>query len=498
MKNIVTIQLQRGGSTPLYLQLTCHLKRLIEEGVLKDGERLPSIRDMARELGVNNITVVNAYKELEKEGLAYSRVGSGTYVAGSRGREQGQGDEFGGISDRINDLKSMESGQVPVKPQVINFASTTPAPELFPVQHFKLLINRVLDRDRGNAFGYHQIQGYTPLRQSICSYLENYSIDARVDTIQVISGAQQGIDVVSKALVDFGDCIFVESPTYRGAIEAFRTRGARIVGIPIQEDGIDLDELERKMAVYKPKFIYVMPNFQNPTGYSYSEEKKKKILEAIRGYNTFIVEDDFLSELSFAKERVLPLKALDSQDRVIYIKSFSKIFMPGLRLGFMVVPKPLCNRILAAKHISDISTSGLLQRTFDLYLREGLWVKHIEYMREIYRERYEVFTNAVEEMFPKGVNYKKPGGGLHMWFSLPEGYSASELYNLCLEKNVLITPGSLFFAENTSQRHFRMSFAGVHFRRIKEGVAVVGEVLKGYTQNPPAFQHGAEGFTPFL
>jgi len=494
MKRNVTIQFNRNSDIPLYLQLFWHLKRLIQEGVFEGDEKLPSIRKMAKELGVNNITVVNAYKQLEKEGMAYSRVGSGTYVS----FVSSQPENIDTGLDENNNLKMMKREQLPVKPEVINFSSSTPTPELFPVEQFKTLINRVLDRDRGNAFGYHEIQGYQPLRQSICRYLESYSIETYVDSIQVISGAQQGIDVVSKALIDFGDCIFVESPTYRGAIEAFRSRGARIVEIPIEEDGIDLEELERKLVIYKPRFIYVIPNFQNPTGWSYSDDKKRKLLELIKGYNTFIVEDDFLSELGFSGKKNLPLKSLDRDEKVIYIKSFSKIFMPGLRLGFMAVPGGLWNKILSAKHASDISTSGLLQRTFDLYLRENLWAKHIAYMREIYRNRYKVFIKAVKEKFPSNIYYKNPEGGLHLWFKLPEGYFAGELYNRCLKEDVLITPGALFYAMNSEDIYFRMSFAAVYPEQIEKGVSIVAGILKDYLSEKPFFPYRTEGYSPFL
>lgn len=493
MKKSATIQLFRNSDTPLYIQLFWHLKRLIEEGVFEGNEKLSSIRKMARDLNINSVTVVNAYKLLEKEGLAYSRVGSGTYVSFTDNRQG----KVNLIQTEKTGLKIKEE-QLFENSKIINFASSAPSPELFPVKHFKTLVNKVLDRDKGNAFGYHEIQGYQPLRQSICRYLEGYSIEAYVDSIQVISGAQQGIDIVSKALIDFGDCVFVESPTYRGAIEAFRSRGARIIEIPMKEDGIDMEEMERKLAVYKPRFIYVIPNFQNPTGWSYSDYKKKKILELVKKYNTFIIEDDFLSELSFIENRSLPLKTLDKEEKVIYIKSFSKIFMPGLRLGFMVVPGGLWNRVLSAKHASDIFTSGLLQRTFDLYLRDNLWTKHIEYMREIYRERYELFVKTVGENFPSTVYYKKPEGGLHLWFRMPEGYFGGELYNRCLKRDVLITPGSLFYAISTDNCNFRMSFAAVHPEQIEKGILIITEILKEYLKEESFFPYRTEGYSPFL
>lgn len=493
MDKKMSIYLDNNLPTPLYIQLFIQLKNLIVEGVLQPNEKLPPIRKLAQQLGVNTITVVNAYKKLESEGLAYSIVGSGTYVASFNRHEQPLPH-----LEESEHLRMMEKGQVQVGEDTINLASTTPTPDLFPVDSFKILINKVLDRDKGEAFGYHQIQGYQPLRESICNYLKTFSINVLTDDVHVISGAQQGIDIISKALIEYGDCVFVESPTYRGALEAFKSRGAKIIEIPVQEDGIDLDTLKNALSAYHPKFIYVMPYFQNPTGYSYSHAKKIEILKIAREHKTFIVEDDSLSELSFTDEQPLPLKALDKHQTVIYIKSFSKIFMPGLRLGFMVVPETLRGRVISAKHTSDISTSGLIQRTFDLYLRENIWLDHIKYMKEKYKRRYETFLQAVEKSFPKNVKYKAPDGGLHIWFELPPGYSDQELYARCLKKGVLITPGSLFYHQNHDIRHFRLSFAAVNSEKIQAGVKTVGKVLYEYLGENVSPESHTKEYSPLL
>ncbi len=493
MNKNVPIHLDREIPTPLYLQLALQLKSLIKEGVFRPEEKLPPIRALASQMGINGSTVVNAYKQLEKEGLAYSRMGSGTYVSPSDDDTPAHYTYM-----ETDNLKMMERGQISIGSGTINFASATPASDLFPVQVFKDLVNKVLDRDKGEVFAYHQVQGFQPLRQSICKYLEKYSVFSTVNNIQVVSGAQQGIDIVSKALIEFGDHIFVESPTYRGAIEAFKSRGARITEITMADDGIDLRELAHKISTHNPKFLYTMPNFQNPTGYSYSEEKKRALLEMTKDRNIYIVEDDFLSELCYTQKPCLPLKACANSENVIYIKSFSKIFMPGLRLGFMHIPEALWNRVLSAKHTTDISTSGLIQRTFDLYLREGVWIKHIEDMRKKYKERYEVFMEALQANFPKDVYYKDPGGGLHVWFRLPEGFSDRKLYALCLKKNVLITPGSLFYAGSGINNYFRMSFASVNPIDIVKGVETVGEVLREYLKQERPAQATAKGYSPFM
>lgn len=471
------LRLDKTLGQPLYLQLYTRLEKLIEKGELKPDTKLPPIRKLAAQLGVNNVTVVNAYKLLEQNKLVYSKVGSGTYVAPQKIplplREEEETEDL-----QPQELKLIEQGLIKISPNVISFASATPTPELFPVEDFKNVLNEVLERDKGYAFGYQESQGFYPLRESIANYLQELGCQMDSQEIQIISGAQQGIDILAKALLNFGDYLVVESPTYTGAIAAFKSRGGQIIEVPMEQDGINLEILEDKLKKYHPRFIYVMTYFQNPTGYSYSLSKRRGLLELANRYNTLIIEDDYLSELNYTGEKLAPLKALDKFQRVIYIKSFSKIFMPGLRLAFLSVPQDLYNQVLAAKHTSDISTSGLIQRAFDLYLRKGNWHKHIAYMRGIYRERYEMMLKAFSKYLPGEVQYHEPGGGLNFWLSLPEGYSARNLYVECAKRDVLIVPGSLFYPIPRDSRYFRLSFAAVYPEVIEDGMRIIGKAAK--------------------
>lgn len=467
------LKLDKSLGKPLYLQLYTHLEKLIESGELKPDTKLPPIRKLAAKLGVNNVTIVNAYKLLEQNKLVYSKVGSGTYVAQHKFPVTLRAEEETG-DFHAEELKLLEQGQIKISPHTINFASATPTPELFPVEDFRSVLDEVLEQDKGYAFGYQESQGFYPLRESIANYLQELGCTMTAQEIQIISGAQQGIDILAKALLDFGDYLVVESPTYTGAIAAFKSRGAQIIEVPIEQDGINLDILEDKLKKYQPRFIYVMTYFQNPTGYSYSLSKKRALLELANRYNTYIVEDDYLSELEYDGEKRAPLKALDEYQRVIYIKSFSKIFMPGLRLAFLSVPPDLYDQVLLAKHTADISTSGLIQRSFDLYLRKGIWHKHINYMRGIYQERYEMMLKAFKKHLPSEVNYQDPKGGLTFWLALPEGYSAQNLYLECSKRDVLLVPGSLFYPVPRDSRFFRLSFASVYPEFIDAGVRIIG------------------------
>ena len=486
---IERIHLDRDRDQPLYVQLYQQLKGMIEKGILKENEKLLPIRRLAKRLEINNVTVVNAYKLLEEEEMVNKKVGSGTYVAPIR-REIEQ-DIF--VDEEI---QLMNQGQMMMKQNAISFATSTPDAELFPINDVKRAINHVLDRDGGKAFGYQESLGYKPLREVFSRYLLKKKITCQSLNIQVVSGAQQGIDILAKSLLNYGDVVFTEEPTYTGAISAFKSRGAKVVTIPIREDGIDLKILEARLAEYQPKFLYLMTNFQNPTGYSYSEKKKKRLLEIAREWGVIIVEDDCLNELYFGQEPARSLRAMDGADRVIYIKSFSKIFLPGFRIAFMVIPDEFVGRVMAAKHSSDISSSGLIQRTFDHLLREGLWEKHLAGMRQLYQDKYNHFIELMDKLLPEQVDYNIPMGGLNFWLSLPDGYSSNRLYKKCLSKGVIFVPGSVFYPDGEPSPYFRLSIAAVEEEEMARGIRILSKVIREFLneENSDEFI----GFTPLM
>ena len=475
--NFISIQLDKTNKTALYVQLYDDMRELIMEGKLSHGYLLPPVRKFATFLGINAGTVMRTYQLLEQNGYIFSRGGSGSYVAELKNIAEAEG------AEKADEFDAMEAISPTVDEHCINLASIALNPDLISVESFKRVINEVLDRDRGYAFSYQESQGFYPLRESISVYLKERGVQAQPSNVQIISGAQQGIDIVAKALLDYGDYVFVENPTYAGAIAAFRSRGAKIIEISMQEDGMKIEELEEKLRTFRPKLLYVMPNIQNPTGYSYATVKRNRLMGLARYYQTIILEDDYISELTYSKHPMAPLKAIDRDDRVIYLKSFSKIFMPGLRLAFLTIPANLVNRILAVKHNSDISTSGLTQRAFDLYLRKGIWLEHIETIRKLYFDRFKMTLDAIERFIPKNVMYKKPQGGLSVWLTLPEGISAKHVVELAHKQNVLITEGTPFFPRQAVDRHIRISFATVSPEAIWRGIEVVGnivsELLKG-------------------
>jgi len=461
--SFVSIQFGNNSAQPKYMQLFFHLKEKIIAGELENGLRLPSVRNLAKELNINSATVVAAYKELEVNRYVNVKKGSGYYVNMESNKES-----------KINPLQHDDSKNY------INFASATPNPRIFPTDTFKDCINQVIDRDRGYAFGYQDINGYKELRASLCIHLLRYnSIATTADRIQVVSGSQQGIDIVGKTLVSPGDYVLTETPTYYGAVEAFKSRGARIVGVKLEKDGIDLLDLERKVRICKPRFMYMMAQYQNPTTISYSLEKLKGLLKLSEKYDFLIVEDDSMSEIAFDKKQRSTLKSLDCNDRVIYIKSFSKLLMPGLRIGCLVLPKNLLEAFTRTKQSTDISSSGLIQRALDLYLRSGKWDEHINYMREIYNGKYEVMLSQLNSIRKLGLTFMEPGGGLYFWVRLPHSISSIKVSEECQKKGLLLLPSPPFYPNESKFKDsfLRLSFASVEVKEIKEGLDILIAVL---------------------
>ncbi len=476
------ISLKKDSDSPLYLQLYSKIKEMIENGILSPDYRLPSIRKLSSMLKINQVTVVSAYRQLESEGYVYSRPGSGIYVSRFPGNPLTRSQAGSLMADELynqDDLAIISGGNIKIHEGTINFASATPTPDTFPVEDFKAAINEVLDRDKGSAFGYHESQGYIPLRECLCDMLKENGIPCKPENMMIISGAQQGIDIISKAFLHQGDYIITESPTYTGAIAVFNSRRAEIVDVEMKEDGPDLNILEYSLKKYRPRLIYTIPTFQNPTGYSYSIGKRSALLDLADRYDVYIIEDDYVSDLDFEDRKYVPLKAMDKNSRVIFIKSFSKIFMPGLRLGFMLVPERFHGNLLEAKHTTDISTSGLIQRAFDLYIRKGFWNRHWNFMYNVYKERYFTMINALDRHLPGSVGYRKPGGGLNIWLNVDYRSWTESLFNRSAAAGVLFAPGRIFYSGSHPQNlyNIRLSFAAVYREQIEEGIAKLCEIM---------------------
>lgn len=464
----LNLKIDKSKEEAAYFQLYEQIRELIVNGALQGDSKLPSIRALAKELGVNNVTVVNAYNMLEKDRFVYKKEGSGTYVIP-------KGEDLILNTDYPLYFEPGELDEdIDYDDEYIDFSTSAPDPRMFSIKDFRHVMNEVLEEDGARALMYQRSMGYTPLRNALFGYARGYGINCSPEDVYVVSGAQQGIDIISKALVKSGDCVFVESPTYSGALAAFKSRGAKLVEVPIKEDGPDIKELERLVKLFKPVLFYAMPNFHNPTGSIYSERKKKYLMLLAKKYDFRVLEDDFAGDLNYTDSRLLPVKAYDDNDRVIYLKSFSKIFMPGFRLAYMIVPEDIRKKAADAKVASDISTSGLMQRILCKYIENGILDKHIAYLRKEFSVRYLEMVRAVRKCL-RGASLFEPKGGLNLWVRLPDGVSSQALYENCRQCKVLFSPGTFYYNDDRGHDYIRLSFAAEDIDRIWKGISIISE-----------------------
>ncbi|AEJ19080.1 PLP-dependent aminotransferase family protein [Gracilinema caldarium] len=469
------LMLNTDSENPLYLQLADSLRHAISRGEVMDGERLPSIRRLSHTIQVNPATVVAAYRILEQEGWVRSRPGSGVYVRHKK--------NLADLDITETDLRSSLAFQHTNDGTFLDLAAGTPSPDLFPVDQFKTILHEVLDRDAGWAFEYQHSAGWAPFRQTLSRYAEEIlQISAPPSTIWVVSGAQQGIDLTSKALLHPGDRVILEAPTYRGALGAFWSRGADTIALPLYPTGWDMDLLEKRLAETRPRLLYIQSRFQTPTTYSWGTEELYRLLELAAKYDAYILEDDLLSDLYFDQPpEPLNLKSIDQHSRVIYVRGFSKVLLPGLRLGLLIVPPALQNLYEQAKQSSDIATDSFMQRAVDLYLSGDHHKRRMDELRERYGRLYKHSISTVSQhLLPLGCSQHSCTGGLHLWIGLPEGIKSADLYTHALKTGVRIMPGEAF----QDPTHIRLSFACIEADQIDEGISRLAQSLKELMHTP--------------
>ena len=460
MENLLKI----NKTGKIYLQLYSQIKEKIEKEKIKG--KLPPVRKLAESLGISPSTVVKAYDELEKNGYIFKKEGSGVYVKFEKKKNMYLEDHM--------ESEIFKYGYFNPDFQ-IDFASATPNETILPLESLKKAINYVLDRDRESAFLYEDPQGYYYLRKTICEKLKKEErINLQIKNIQIVSGAQQGIDIISEVFLSPNDVVVVEDPTYRGAKNSFKKNGCKILEVSMQNDGFSLRELEKTLQTRKIKLFYTMTNFHNPTGISTSDEKKIKLLKLADKYDFYILEDDGLSNLYFNNKKPSTLKSLDNNGRVIYIKSYSKIFLPGLRLAYIAVPDNLVETILNRKFSVDIYHSGLNQRAFQYLLENGDWDTHMEKARNIFKEKQKIMYRCLKKI--KNIKFKKPLGGLCFWIELPEDVSSKAVYLTMISNGVGILPG-VVFSENKNN-FIRISFAQCEEKHIEKGIELLAQAIE--------------------
>ncbi len=373
-------------------------------------------------------------------------------------------------------------------PNVISFAGGLPAPEVFPLAEFKAACNVVLDQVGPLALQYGTTEGYLPLREMIARHSAKYGIEVNPDNILITTGSQQALDLIGKIFINRGDRILVESPTYLGALQAWNAYGAEYVAVPSDDNGMITDELESALRS-GPKFIYVLPNFQNPTGTTISLERRKKLIEQADRYGVPIIEDDPYGQLRFEGDHLPSVVVLDNQTRtkngcysgnVIYLSTFSKILAPGIRLAWVIAPPEVIRKIVQAKQGADLNTSTFNQIVAHEVGRGGFLDKHVLKIRATYQERRDVMMEALEEHMPNGVKWTHPQGGLFLWATLPDGANAADLLQEAVKEKVAYVPGASFHPCGGGENTLRLNFSYSKPELINEGISRLGKVFNKF------------------
>jgi DNA-binding transcriptional MocR family regulator len=479
----ISISLDRDGEEPIYKQLIRSIRVQIESGSLPSGSRLPASRDLAGQLNISRISVVNAYAELRSEGFLSAHAGRGTFVSRDTNGTGDPASERANISEATDatspDRSLRDMMRLARKPGVIGFGYGSPPKEFVPLQNFRNALNLVLERDGADALGYEFPEGFGALRASVRDYVSALGIQCRPNDILITGGTQQALDLVIQALLSEGDTLVTENPTYIGMIDIARTRRVQIHGIPTDEDGIRLDHLENYLIDHKPKLIYVMPTFQNPTGHVMPLHRRRQLVNLAHDYDVPILEDGIYHELRFEGEHVPPLKALDETGIVMHASGFTKMLLPGIRLGYLIVNNGHYERLVRVKHAADISTSGLYQRAIHLLLEQNAFAGQLERnIRELQRRR-DAALAAAREYFPPGTCWNKPQGGFHLWVKLPRmGPTGAELYISAIQHGVAYAIGSVFYTNGCGSRHIRLNY-GIHPPEdIEEGFKRLGRAWR--------------------
>jgi 2-aminoadipate transaminase len=375
-------------------------------------------------------------------------------------------------------------------PDVISFAGGLPAPDVFPIKEFKEACIRVLEEYGPQSLQYGTTDGYVPLREMIARHSARYGIEVTADNILITSGSQQALDLLGKIFINRGDRILVESPTYVGALQAWNAYGAEFIPVPYDENGMVSDELEAKLRI-GPKFIYVLPNFQNPTGSTLSFERRLKLIELAERYGVPIIEDDPYGQLRYEGEHLPSLNVLDSQTRaqnqcysgnVIYLSTFSKTLAPGIRLAWVIAPPEVIHKLVLAKQGADLHTSTFNQIVAYEVARGGFLDRHVKHIRDVYRERRDIMLETLQEHMPAGVKWTHPEGGLFLWVTMPEAIDTKELLTEAVKKKVAFVPGESFYPCNGKKNNIRLNFSNAVPEKINEGIAQLGLVSKTYLQ----------------
>jgi len=479
------ITIDRNSDEPIYRQLVRHIQTMIHTGALPEGFRLPPERRLAAALDINRSTVLNAYRELKALGLVDAHVGRGTAVLRPPAPPAPPGASvnvpwrqiFRGGAARSRDPIIADLLALTERRDLISFAIGLPAPELIPLDIVGRLAEEILHETGPASLLHCPTEGHTPLRTTLARWLASRGIHAGTAEVLVVSGSQQGLDLLARVFLDPGDAVVVEEPSYIGAIQAFQNAQARLIGVPVDDHGMRTDVLASVLEHHRPKLIYSLPTFQNPSGAVMSVERRRHLLELAARWQVPIVEDDPYSELRYQGDSLPSLKALDENDLVIYLSTFSKVLLPGLRIGYMVAPPAVLRQLVLTKQGADLHSNSFGQYLLERFVREGHFAAHIDGLKSAYRRRRDLMATALERESGLSLDVRVPDGGFYIWCGIPDRIEQSTLMTHAVARGVTFLPGRACFAADPPENAVRLNFTHCAEADIDVGVGRLLEAV---------------------
>lgn len=474
----VRVRLRQGKHVALYRHIAEEFRTRIATGELPPGTRLPTVRALAREVGTTRLTIHNAYRELQADGLIESVVGRGTFVSPqARPTVQPSFGERLEPDSVLSDLHRLQNARV-----LHNLALAAGDPELFPYEAFWACLEGLRPQAR-EVFGYGSVMGEPELRVALSGLLEQRGVQADPAEVLVTVGGLQGLALVCRALAEPGEEVLLEEPTYLGLLGILKQFRLKPLPVPLDEEGPRLEVLEALLKRHRPRFYYTIPSYHNPTGLRFREERLWRLLELAQTHGFTLVEDDTLGLLSYEKAPPTPLFALAQkmglEARVVHLASLSKVLMPGLRIGYLVASPALLERFTTLHNVSDITgPPPLLQRATAQFIRQGGLKQHLRQVIPIYQKRRDVLLQTLKRHMPDGVRWSHPEGGFSCWVSLPRLFSTLELYHQALAQGVALTPGEAFLVQADKTMHFRLCFGAERAEGLEEGVKGLAQLIR--------------------
>lgn len=466
---------------PIYIQIKRHIEDGVKDGELKKNSKLPSTREASKLLNISRNSVISAYEELESDGIIVTKRGVGTFISieGESSCESYNVDFSSRVNSYSSTLRTMDiiKSELPFKKGMISFKSIAPEPNLFNLEDFKRALLDAWTYEEANLLNYGYAKGYAPLINYFIEYMKEKGVNTKGKDLLITNGFTEAFDIIISSLTNKGDFIICEEPTHNTALKIMQAYGLNVVQVKMDKEGMDIAELERAFKKYTPKFGYLIPSYNNPTGIVTKTQRRKEIYNLFKKYSVPIIEDGFNEELLYSSSPTLPIASLCGEGNgVVYIGSLSKILFPGLRIGWILGDANLIDILESVKRGRNIHCSFLNQSAFFYYLKSGAFNRYVKSVRKYYRDKYNLVIDMIEKYIP--YEYVTGEGGLHIFIKLKNNLNANNLLNLCYEDGVIFMPGDIFYADNSHNDTFRIGFGRVSDEDIEKGIKIIGKNIK--------------------